>query len=58
MLIEIVFSRRGAGQYAIEDVLNPDLNLAHDFIVLAACFPLAAWSIGDLLHFAVDRSVR
>lgn len=58
VLVEIVFSWGGAGQYAIQGVLNSDVNPVLGFVVFAACFSLAFYLIVDLLYFAIDPRTR
>jgi ABC-type dipeptide/oligopeptide/nickel transport system permease component len=40
VLVEIVFSWGGAGQYAVQGVLNSDINPVMGFVIFAACFSL------------------
>jgi peptide/nickel transport system permease protein len=58
VLVEIVFSWGGAGQYAIQGVLNSDLNPVLGFVVFAACFSLAFYLVVDLLYYAIDPRTR
>lgn len=54
VLIEIVFSWGGAGQYAVQGVLNADLYPVLGFVLFSAVFSLFVYLIVDLLYFAVD----
>ena len=58
VLVEIVFSWGGAGQYAVQGVLNSDINPVMGFVIFAACFSLFFYLIVDLLYFLVDPRVR
>jgi len=58
VLVEIVFSWGGAGQYAVQGVLNSDLNPVMGFVLFAACFSLVFYLIVDLIYFIIDPRVR
>ena len=58
VLVEIVFSWGGAGQYAVQGVLNADINPVLGFVVFAAIFSLVLYLIVDLLCFAIDPRTR
>jgi ABC-type dipeptide/oligopeptide/nickel transport system permease component len=58
VLVEIVFSWGGAGQYAVQGVLNSDLNPVMGFVIFAACFSLLFYLLVDLAYFMVDPRVR
>lgn len=58
VLIEIVFSWGGAGQYAVQGVLNSDINPVMGFVLFAACFSLVFYLVVDLFYFVIDPRVR
>lgn len=58
VLVEIVFSWGGAGQYAVQGVLNSDINPVMGFVIFAACFSLLFYLVIDLVYFVVDPRVR
>ncbi len=58
VLVEIVFSWGGAGQYAVQGVLNADINPVLGFVLFAAVFSLVFYLIVDLICFAVDPRTR
>jgi peptide/nickel transport system permease protein len=58
VLVEIVFSWGGAGQYAVQGVLNADINPVLGFVLFSAIFSLVIYLIVDLIYFAVDPRIR
>jgi len=54
VLVEIVFSWGGAGQYAVNGVLNADFNPVLGFVLISALFSLVIYLIVDLLYFYID----
>ena len=58
VLVEIVFSWGGAGQYAVQGVLNADLNPVLGFVVFSAVLSLVIYLIVDLVYFALDPRIR
>jgi peptide/nickel transport system permease protein len=58
VLIEVVFSWGGAGQYAVGAVLNADINAALGFVVFTAVFSLFIYLLVDLIQFAIDPRTR
>jgi ABC-type dipeptide/oligopeptide/nickel transport system permease component len=54
VLVEIVFSWGGAGQYAVSGVLNADFNPVLGFVLISAIFSLVIYLIVDLIYFAID----
>lgn len=58
VLVEIVFSWGGAGQYAVQGVLNADLNPVLGFVLYSAILSLFIYLIVDLLYFMIDPRTR
>jgi peptide/nickel transport system permease protein len=58
VLVEIVFSWGGAGQYAVQGVLNADLNPVLGFVLYSAILSLIIYLIVDLVYFAIDPRTR
>lgn len=58
VLVEIVFSWGGAGQYAVQGVLNNDINPVLGFVVFAAVLSLIIYLAVDLVYFALDPRMR
>ena len=48
VLVEIVFSWGGAGQYAVQGVLNADLNPVLGFVLFSAMLSLVVYLVVDL----------
>jgi peptide/nickel transport system permease protein len=58
VLVEMVFSWGGAGQYAVQGVLNADLNPVLGFVLFSAVLSLVIYLIVDLIYFALDPRIR
>jgi peptide/nickel transport system permease protein len=58
VLVEIVFSWGGAGQYAVQGVLNADVNPVLGFVVLSAVLSLVIYLVVDLIYYALDPRTR
>ena len=58
VLVEIVFSWGGAGQYAVQGVLNADLNPVLGFVLYSAVLSLVIYLVVDLIYFAIDPRTR
>jgi peptide/nickel transport system permease protein len=58
VLVEIVFSWGGAGQYAVQGVLNADINPVLGFVLFSAIFSLIIYLVVDLIYFAIDPRIR
>lgn len=58
VLVEMVFSWGGAGQYAVQGVLNADINPVLGFVLFSAIFSLVIYLIVDLIYFAIDPRIR
>lgn len=58
VLVEIVFSWGGAGQYAVQAVLNADINPVLGFVVFSAVFSLVVYLLVDLAYFMLDPRTR
>jgi ABC-type dipeptide/oligopeptide/nickel transport system permease component len=57
VLVEIVFSWGGAGQYAVQGVLNSDIYPVLGFVLFSAIFSLIVYIIVDLIYFLVDPRI-
>jgi len=57
VLVEIVFSWGGAGQYAVQGVLNSDIYPVLGFVLLSAIFSLFVYLAVDILYFAIDPRI-
>jgi len=57
VLVEIVFSWGGAGQYAVQGVLNSDIYPVLGFVLFSAIFSLVVYLIVDLIYFAIDPRI-
>jgi peptide/nickel transport system permease protein len=58
VLVEIVFSWGGAGQYAVQGVLNADFNPVLGFVIFSALFSLIVYLVVDLVYLAIDPRIR
>lgn len=58
VLVEIVFSWGGAGQYAVQGVLNADLNPVLGFVLYSAVLSLFIYLLVDLVYFFIDPRTR
>jgi ABC-type dipeptide/oligopeptide/nickel transport system permease component len=58
VLVEIVFAWGGAGQYAVQGVLNADVNPVLGFVLFSAVLSLVIYLIVDLIYFALDPRTR
>jgi ABC-type dipeptide/oligopeptide/nickel transport system permease component len=58
VLVEIVFSWGGAGQYAVQGVLNADLNPVLGFVLYSAVLSLFIYLLVDLVYFFLDPRTR
>jgi ABC-type dipeptide/oligopeptide/nickel transport system permease component len=57
VLVEIVFSWGGAGQYAVQGVLNSDIYPVLGFVLFSAVFSLFVYLVVDILYFAIDPRI-
>ena len=57
VLVEIVFSWGGAGQYAVQGVLNSDLFPVLGFVLFSAIFSLLVYLLVDIIYFLVDPRI-
>ena len=58
VLIEVVFSWGGVGQYAVAAVLNADINASLGFVIATAVISLGVHLAVDLACFALDPRMR
>ena len=54
VLVEVVFGWGGAGQYAVQGVLDADFAVIQGFVLLAAILSLVVYLLVDLIYFAID----
>ncbi len=57
VLVEIVFSWGGAGQYAVQGVLNSDIYPVLGFVLFSAIFSLIVYILVDLIYVLVDPRI-
>ena len=57
VLVEIVFSWGGAGQYAVQGVLNSDIYPVLGFVLFSAIFSLIVYIVVDLIYFLLDPRI-
>lgn len=57
VLVEIVFSWGGAGQYAVQGVLNSDFYPVLGFVLFSAVFSLFVYLVVDLIYVAIDPRI-
>jgi len=57
VLVEIVFSWGGAGQYAVQGVLNSDIYPVLGFVLFSAMFSLIVYILVDLIYVLVDPRI-
>lgn len=58
VLIEVVFSWGGLGQYAVQSIVNSDFAPIQAFVIIAAAFTLLVYLVVDLAYFALDPRIR
>jgi peptide/nickel transport system permease protein len=54
VLVEFVFGWGGAGQYAVQGVLNADFAVVQGFVLVAAIISLVVYLLVDLIYLAID----
>jgi ABC-type dipeptide/oligopeptide/nickel transport system permease component len=54
VLVEVVFGWGGAGQYAVQGVLDADFAVVQGFVLVAAIISLVIYLLVDLIYFAID----
>ena len=57
VLVEIVFSWGGAGQYAVQGVLNSDVYPVLGFVLFSAIFSLFVYLLVDIVYFLIDPRI-
>jgi ABC-type dipeptide/oligopeptide/nickel transport system permease component len=57
VLVEIVFSWGGAGQYAVQGVLNSDIYPVLGFVLFSAIFSLIVYILVDLIYVLIDPRI-
>jgi peptide/nickel transport system permease protein len=54
VLVEVVFGWGGAGQYAVQGVLDADFAVVQGFVLVAAIISLVVYLVVDLVYLAID----
>jgi ABC-type dipeptide/oligopeptide/nickel transport system permease component len=54
VLVEVVFGWGGAGQYAVQGVLDADFAVVQGFVLVAAIISFVVYLLVDLLYLAID----
>jgi len=57
VLVELVFSWGGAGQYAVQGVLNSDIYPVLGFVLFSAIFSLVVYLVVDIVYVAIDPRI-
>jgi len=58
VLVEMVFSWSGFGQYAVQSVVNADFCAIQGVVLVAAILNLFVYFLVDIVHFLVDPKLR
>lgn len=58
VLVESVFGWGGAGQYAVQSIINSDFEALQGFVLIAAVFSMAVYLVVDILYFAIDPRIK
>lgn len=57
VLVEVVFGWGGAGQYAVQGVLDADFAVVQGFVLVSALISLVVYLVVDLVYFAIDPRI-
>ncbi len=58
VLVEQVYGWGGAGQYAVQSILNSDYLAIQGFVLVAGCFALLVYLAVDIIHMLVDPRIQ
>jgi ABC-type dipeptide/oligopeptide/nickel transport system permease component len=58
VLVEQVYGWGGAGQYAVQSILNSDYLAIQGFVLVAGCFALLVYLVVDIIHMLVDPRIQ
>jgi peptide/nickel transport system permease protein len=58
VLVETIFGWDGAGQYAVQGVLNADFAVIQGFVLVAAIISLIVYFAVDLIYVAIDPRIK
>ncbi len=58
VLVEQVYGWGGAGQYAVQSILNSDYLAIQGFVLVAGAFALLVYLVVDIVHILVDPRIQ
>jgi len=58
VLVEQVYGWGGAGQYAVQSILNSDYLAIQGFVLVAGAFALLVYLVVDIVHLLIDPRIQ